>query len=330
MKLINPKLLQRSSSICVIILFVVWLCIGCVPQQITTERDFLPVTATPEVITSSQLSTTIPSTSISEPYQGTPTVLQTLIPTTNPFPSPKPTLNRNEEAQLLQELMKADHECKLPCWWGIRLGDSLVSVGNTFTNWGIGNWGVTNNGDKYGYSVLGYYEQDYFSPVDVFLQFYPIDENVEYVQISASHESQQFGEEEFVRDWEQYFLPNFLQTYGKPSLAYLVPGSLSELSTNYFLRLYYPELGLNISYLFRGTPIDNEALEVCFSLKEVTLIDLSLYNPEFADYWPTASLSELGDEYDPFKVENILDMDIETFYEMYQDPNNLDCMQLGR
>ncbi len=312
--------------------FVILWSIGCTPQQqidvpvvtdAKTESRLLP-TETLELIVS-EVTPELTETPSSNTF-GSPDVHVT----STPIESQEIDANREREAQLLEKLMTANSTCSLPCWWDIELGDPLTRIGETFKTWDIGPWRVTESEPKYGYFKIGYHEPGYIDPVHIFLQFYPVDENVEYMQISASHESKQFGEEEFSRDWEQYFLPVFLQTYGKPTLVYLVPGSISELSTNYFLRLYYPELGINISYLFRGTTIDDETLEVCFMLKKVTLIELSIYNPEFADYWPIASLSGLGDEYDPLKVENFLDMDLETFYETYRDPNNLDCIQLGR
>lgn len=331
-------LVQRFALYgCGLILATEWF-VGCTP--ITEQSTMVPmdVSTLAERIpfiepTSTSLKVMPPVTTT---FIQTPSPNPTLTPNSDflpqtppPIPSFIPTLTEEEEGPLIQELMATNGECLLPCWWGIELGTPLVTVGETFTNWGATLWEVTTSGEESGGITLGYYQPGgYSDPVDVFLQFYATEGIVQYMKISGSHESRQFGEQEFVRDWGQYFLPTILQVYGKPSLAYFLPGSVTEKSSIYALYLYYPDLGINIFYHFQGTLLDDNALEVCLRLEDVFLVQLQLYNPQFARHWPTAKLFGLNSEYDPWLIENQMDIDLNTFYETYQNSDNLGCFQI--
>jgi hypothetical protein len=92
--------------------------------------------------------------------------------------------------------------------------------------------------------------------------------------------------------------------------------------------LYYPELGINVSYDFIGTPLSDEVNEVCLTLKNVSLIQLFLYDPSVAENWPVDHLLGWGEEYEPWLIENQMGIDLDTFYQTYQDPSNLGCIQI--
>lgn len=340
MKHLNHFFVKRLVLYSCGLVFVIWLLVGCTSSQESSETFSATATRTTEIppsILPTATITIVTPTNTSVPTQTPlpsrtytplpPTLTPTLVPTSTPVP----TLTYEGEGELLQELMATNGGCQLPCWWGIKLGDTLMSVGETFNQWGAAPWRVTTSGDEIGYINLGYYEPDTgFDSVRVFSQFYAVEGVVQYIEISGSHESRQFGEQEFVTDWEQYFLSSFLQTYGKPTLVYFVPGSIMEQTSTYTLHLYYPDSGINISYNFLGTPLSDNVLEVCFRLEDVFLVQLYLYNPKFAENWPIPHLLGRGSTYEPWLIENQLGIDLDTFYEIYQDPNNLGCIQVLR
>lgn len=332
---------QRLTVYSCSLVFVLWFFVGCTSSQGQANTFTATPATTAEMIPSVPPATTataVPPTNTSTSTQApspSPTntpLPPTLTPTPSRTPTPVPTLTVEEEGELIQELMATNGGCQLPCWWGIELGDTLVSVSDTFANWGAAPWRVTTSWPYKGYINLGYYEPNSsFDSVSVFLEFYALDGIVQYIKTSGSHESRQFGEQEFVRDWEKYFLPTFLQTFGRPSLAYLRPGNIADPGpSNYTLLLYYPDLGINVSYNFFGTQLSDGRDEVCFALENVMLLQLSLYNPEFAENWPVAQLLGLGSSGEDWLIENQMGIDLDTFYETYQDPDNLGCIQLTR
>lgn len=332
-------LFTRRFTLCnCALLASIWLLIGCTPSQVQEERVIEIATRAHQILpsltpTTIMLPKDTPAPSPTPTSTFTPTPFPpTLTPIAAQSPTFMPTLTYEEEGALLEELMYTNQGCQLPCWWGINLGDTLPSIGETFMQWGIAPWQVTASGDKYGYIDMGYYKQEtgFYQP-NIFAQFYTIDGTVQYMKISGSHESRLFGEEEFIRDWQKYFLPTFLQTYGKPDLVYLRAGNPMEAgSSDYELLLYYPELGINISYIFRGALLDNGLNQICFALNEVMLIQLYLYNPQSADYWPVPRLQGLGDENEFWLIENMLDIDLDTFYQTYQDPSKGGCVEVPK
>lgn len=343
MKCSSYLFVQRLGLYTCGMMFVTSLLVGCTSS--TAQGETYTVTTTTIAETITPLLPTITATVVTPTITLAPThvllpapthtpFLQTLIPTQLPTLTPAPTLTEQQEGLLIQELMATNGGCQLPCWWGLKLGDTMSSVGETFASWGATPWHVTTSGDEVGYINLGYNEPNSsVDPVHIFLQFYAIEGTVQYIKVSGSHESRQFGEQEFIRDWEKYFLSATLQKYGIPSLVYLRPGNRLETGpSNYTLLLYYPDLGINVSYNFLGTYLGNGIDEICFVLENVFLIQLYLYNPEFAESWPIPQLLGLGSEDDIWLIESLLEMDRATFYETYQDPNNAgaDCVRVSR
>lgn len=341
MRHLNHLFLKRWVLYSCSLVFITWLLVGCIALQEPSETFTPPTTSTtetPSIVLPTATVTVVTPTNTPVPTQtplpsltNTPLPL-TLTPTLLPTFTPVPTLTYEEEGELLQGLMATNGGCDLPCWWGIRLGDTLTSVGKTFIQRGAAPWRVTTSRDKIGYIDLGYYDINTgFDSINTFMQFYAIEGIVQYIKISGSHESLQSGLEEFIRDWEKYHLPTILQMYGTPSLAYLRPGNPMETGpSDYTLLLYYSGLGINISYNFRGAQLGNGIDEVCFTLENVRYIQVYLYNPEFAENWPIPQLLGLGHEGDIWLIENELGMDLDTFYETYRDVNNLGCVQVTR
>lgn len=332
-------------------MFIMIFAVGCAsPTVLQEQASTANVKATPEapiempLVTASAVMTSI----------STPTTTSTHIPTTTSTPlrstatvtsspvlPPIPTLNRVEEAALVQELMATNGGCQLPCWWGIQLGESLKSIGEVFNNVGIGSWHESvsdfGGGGERGYVRSGYYNPDTFGyDVSVTVDFHTVDGVVQFIDVYTERPLRQYGEKVFVRDWEKHFLSSILQKYGKPQYVYFEPLNIADPAPpDHSLGLYYSELGINVSYTFYGIWIGDVEAEVCLALENVRDINLSLYNPELADVWgayliPPEFYSDpkLVELFSQWTWEAQTGMDLDTFYETYKNPDNLGCIQV--
>lgn len=292
------------------------------------------------VTTSTGVFTFIPTTS----GIGTPTVTSTSLPSTvtmtsSPTLTPIPTLNSVEEEVIVQELMATNGGCQLPCWWGFQLGENLGDIGERFTNLGIGPWRVSvsdfSNDAKRGYIKSGYFDPVISSyDIGISIDFYTITDTVQFIEITVERPLPQYGQEILLRDWERYSLSFILQEYGKPPYVYLVTQNVADSgSPNYILILYYPELGFKFSYQPYETSSNDAQPELCLNLENMQQINLSLYNPEFVDVWidyllPPALNPGAEDYLDQWAWETQIAIDLDTFYQTYQDPNNFGCVQV--
>ncbi len=303
------------------------------PETLTVT----PVVATSIVIT---LTSTPMATSTYTPSPTNTSLPPTATVTPSPTLAPIPTLTILQEASLVQELMATNGGCQFPCWWGIQLGESLESIGEIFINIGLDWWRVSvsdfGDGGERGYIKLGYFDPTTSSyHLGVSMDFYTINEAVQFIEVSAERPLQQYGEEELIRDWEQYTLSSILQKYGQPPYVYLIPQNVTDSgSPNYVLVLYYPELGFKFSYQPHEVLASDTQTEFCPDLQHMRQISLSLYNPEYVDIWshyllPPALSSEMVGDFEQWTWEKQTGMDLDTFYETYRDPNNLGCIQVN-
>jgi hypothetical protein len=168
------------------------------------------------------------------------------------------------------------------------------------------------------------------------MDFYTVNDAVQFIEVSAERPFPQYGEEMFVQDWELYSLGSILQTYNKPPYVYLIPQNVAEPGpANFTLIIYYPEMGINISYQPYETLSNDGDHELCLNLENLQQISLSLYNPEFVDGWVDyllpASLNPGAEDYlKQWTWEEQTGTDLDTFYETYKNPSNLGCIQVTR
>lgn len=340
---------KKSANSYLILFLIGLLLLGCKAAQ-TNQQPTNNIDSKIDIETNIQLPTktilSIESTLIPLKPSETPSPSTTLTiaeppqkpletPTRMPQSTPVSTLTFEEETTFLQGLMIYKNECILPCWWGIELGDSLEEVANWYVQNGIDPWLVEHSyhGSQVGYSRLGYFDtENNFYIVGISPEYYAIDEKVQVMIITVERPLLQFGEEQFVRDWQGHFLDTILQVYGKPSFVYLIPTNIIEPgSSDYLLNLYYLDLGVHISYFLQGNSTDNNGVdEVCFSLETTRRIKLFLYNQNLVDVWTEEILLDAGYLNEVWTWEAQLGTDLDSFYETYRDSNNLGCIQVLR
>lgn len=268
--------------------------------------------------------------------------------TTVPTALPVSTANIEEEAlleasaKLAENLMQTNGGCQLPCWWGIELGENSESVIKTFDE--IFDERFDNDSlyyvsrfkivDEHGSIRLGY-DNPAMSGIDVSIttDFHFVDDKVQFIDVSVERPLRQYGEEKLVRDWEKYSISSMLQKYGKPQYVYLFPQTVADPgSLNFYLRLYYPELGFAFGYEPYDISSGETQAGLCLSLESIASINLTLYNPDFVNLrsnylLPPALNPEAEDFIQASTWEVVTGMDLDMFYELYK-VSNPECIQI--
>ncbi len=330
-----------------LVLLIITGCASLVDSQEQVKVIATRSTITPSVTMTAvyQPTTTIPSVPTEPKVLPSPATSPTGL--SSPALTPIPALSAemiDAREQLIQELMQTNGNCQLPCWWGIELRQNIETAGQRFTDLRMSGWNVmtsdlSDNDNAMGYIHLGYYDlENSFFCVRISLKLYTVGEKIQFIRVFTERPLRKYGEEEFVRDWDQYFLSAMLQKYGKPTHVYLVPLNIAEPSPpDHALILYYPELGINVSYDFHGNWIEDGMAEVCPNITNAKNIELSLYNPEFADVWGTyLSPPEFYTDPELIGLFNAwtwavqTGTDIDTFYETYRISENLECVQVSQ
>ncbi len=325
------------------------LAMSCSASPSLPEASITPDTsnrqeATPEVSHQTTPVKTILAGTSEVSIVHTPTATNTALPPTaivspTSTPPPVPTLTKTEEGELVQEFMILQEGCQLPCWWNIQFGDNLESIGDSFAELGIESWEVTisdyGDGGNRGYVKVGYFNQaSSFYEIGVSLDFFTVDEKVQYIDVSAERPLRQYGEAEIVRDWNQYALSSIIQKYGETPYVYLFHQVADPGPPNFDLILYYPDLGFKFSFQPHNTSNETEA-ELCLALNNMRQINLSLYNPEFVDVWanyllPPALNPETVEYFEQWAWEAQTGIDLAIFYETYKDSTTPECIVIDR
>ncbi len=327
------KLVVRHLSLTWLAIFVIG-CADSVPLEVPAR------TATVETTFDGTLESPTTTVTLAPTNTAQPTPTDTLIPVTaTPFPIPTPvsTLTLEERETLVQELMVTNGGCQLPCWWGVEMGDSLENVGEMFVEFGMPGWKVSTStlGDagQMGSIVSGYYNlADRVFYIDMSLNFHTVDSRVQYIRVSVSRPHLDEGKDEFVRDWQQYFLSQILQNYGKPSQVYVRLQSIADPSPApiYSLSLLYLDEGISVTYNLKGVWLDENQLrgELCLEMENVNPLELSLFNPQYVEKWAYYFPPYDDELYEHMTWESQTGMGMDAFYEFYKDPVNLGCVQV--
>lgn len=193
--------------------------------------------------------------------------------------------------------MASNNGCQLPCWWGIKPGDSVSDAQQVFDTIEETGWFAAHPPVEWGeLQQVGYFHHFYVDEMgnDIYSGFLikllvqkglirvleifvnrglsapPGDSD--YIQIS----------ERLIRDWEQFSAQSMFATFGKPDLIYLLPGGYAD-GDNYFYEftLYYPSLGIVVSYASPLFDKSNGKHSMCLNMFDMDYLRLFLYDPAF-------------------------------------------------
>lgn len=329
-----PKLYRYGCFLFILIVSISFV-VGCSTGETLSPTGVPMLTTTsPTVGATMTIEPTATASAIS-------TIISTVTPTTTPSATPTsipvPTLTPIERAAVFENFMATNGGCDLPCWWGFELGDSLESISQTFINLGIAPLVIGNSSkvdsDRIGSrnaDIADYYEDEQHGlsanvRLSVDMQFHELNGSVEYIYVFVSNVRDVPMSPEFFRDWEQYNLSSFLQRYGKPTEVYFRLRSIGDPMDppQYSVSLLYLDKGLAITYHIKGTRD-----ELCLDIENVVALELSLFNLEGLDIWGYQFAPYNDEGYATLTWEAEMGVPLDIFYEAYEDPSNLGCIQI--
>lgn len=260
---------------------------------------FLTVTR-PSATNEPTVTASLPSSSTPTVTE-TPTVVQpTATKTILPTPTATLTMEKWRETWLLAEhrieaVMASNNGCQLPCWWGIKPGDSVSDARQVFDT--INETGWIDSPTQWGeLQQVGFFHHFYVDQmgndigaglsIKCLVQEDLIKVFEIYVNRSLSSPPGTPGynqiSERLIRDWEQFSAENMFATFGEPDLIYLLPQSFAD-GNNYFyeFNLYYRFLGIVVSYSSPLFDKENDKRSMCLNLFDMDSVRLILYDPTF-------------------------------------------------
>jgi len=241
---------MKSTRFLLCSLWFLTALIGCLPSKDSSSP--YPATATLQISNTSLASPTIQSAT-------TPIVIAT-----DSMPTVLPKLEVSDAYLLLQEFLKNDSLCQLPCWGGVTPGVSTVSeaeeefmklssishskftyFGQSGDAWYVGSLNIL-------YSLLN-------TQVDVSPGFVASSDNMTVINIRIYSQSlpyqnstgSYYGDKEYNVLLSAYMMPQIFTIYGLPNLIYTradINAAEPTASDLFIIRLLYLDLGIFITY----------------------------------------------------------------------------------
>lgn len=290
---------------------------SCLLLLLTSYSLFIACQSKPNPIEShntAQYPTTEPTTtqeSIPPTMTTMPTATPILATTT---PTPQPTLTRAEKEAIVTELYKTNAGCELPCWWGIIPGE---------TDWNTAKLLLERVAIEINTSAESKSDQLYSVDVDIpvpaeisqydFLRQYFIVHNGIVTNIRPELPDRML--------WIN--ISQILSMYGDPSEIWIDTYGTSYGEIDPFrLVLFYPEKGFLVRY-FDDADFINNYVVGCFG---GYFGAIHIWAPELGLTFNEALNVNYSPQY--YKpLEEVTELDIETFYQAHLDPNTEICIE---
>jgi hypothetical protein len=244
----------------------------------------------------------------------------------------QPTLTWIEQESYIKELLKTNAGCDLPCWWGIKPGETSWGEAELFLHY----LGVTTKEIKLE-SGAPYYGALHPRLSEFSLGFIMDEEQagiVNIVFIGGNHGSTQ-NQRDFETFWESYSPKKVIGKYKIPSRVLLrVPGAGGPGNSGikgYILWIFYDELGFMIRY--DGKVADLPVYHICPELKagvdDIDRISMTLQHPdhplplEWDDSILTIGLSPGLPPILP--IQDATGISLENFYKLFAQDDKPAC-----
>ncbi len=272
----------------------------------TTTRLVAIVTPSPRATRSLPCST---------PGSGTLTATPLLLhsPSALPTLSPGPTLTAIQRRAFVEEMLRTNGGCELPCWWGVMPGQSKwQTVKDRFTAYGGFAFELPHPERLFDYRVrVVFVEQDGI---------------VQTIQV-IGEVFRGATSDHFAQDWSRYSPDQVLGRYGRPSqvMLSLVPAFEVDSAPYYQLVVLYEEIGTAIRYIGPAT-YSEPAIQACLIFERVDAVYLWLQSPD--QETPLVQQAMVPDEMPYFRsLEEATGISVETFYETFREPNRGGCLE---
>jgi hypothetical protein len=284
------------------------------PTPTPSPTQTVPPTNTATPLQPTATSTQSPTLTSTPTITSTPTQTPTLSPT--PTETFLPTLSPEEE----HELFNTNGGCQFPCWWGIIPGQTRFKDIFKILRF-------SKNVTRYRGKDNQFY---YWISFDV----------PETIKSNGFFEFQLLVHEEIIQsyysqyDWRSeldYSLSGMLNIHGPPAEVWLnATPIMMDDQPRYTYVLFYPEQGIMTAREFFAE-IKDGVLEMCPNDYVNT--------PSFLWLWsPTSEMSFFdnadgklinfypGSNIEYFLLEDVTNMNVETFYITYLDPDTDECI----
>jgi hypothetical protein len=307
----NKKIL---FSISLLIFFLLIETTSC-QSELISNTPIPIVQEVPVILTDTILSMTPPApvlvTVIRQPIES---LVSATAPLT-PSPMPIPTLSLAEKKVITNELYLTNANCEFPCWWGITPGETEWQTAKSFLN--TLATGISSESDSLFVAEVDMPVSEEHSEINFLRQsFFIQDDVIEIIEPALS------------RSMQSTIISEILSTYGRPQEVWIdtFGYSLGEV-VPFRLVLFYPEKGILVRY-FDDADFQNDHVIGCFTGHSGAIV---LWAPEleltFAEALNgTNALGTYGEQY--YKpLDKATDMDLETFYQTFLDPNTDVCIE---
>lgn len=235
-----------------------------------------------------------------------------------PVPSPQPTLSLAEKEALVLEYYTTN--CKLPCLWGIVPGETeWQSVQSFFSTIAteISTSAESETDTYYSAEVYLPVPQEISSRGELVQYFIVNDGKVEIIDFVSPGGTNKV-----------YTIFEILNTYGLPTEVKIDTYAYSFGEINLFhLALFYPDKNILVRYGTSANFIDEYVVGCFQSGNGSVVVWSSELDLSFAEALNgTRGLGTFGEQY--YKaLEEATEMDVETFYQTYLDPDTETCLE---
>ncbi|MCC6607333.1 MAG: hypothetical protein IT327_29270 [Anaerolineae bacterium] len=240
-----------------------------------------------------------------------------------PVPSPQPILSLAEKEALALEYYMTNGNCELPCWWGIVPGETEWQTAQLFLD-SIALEISTNQESQFDQ----FFTANIYLPAphelsnreELFLFLTVRSGKVVVIEPGIPHTP--------LPSNRIYTVAEILKTYGRPAEIKLDTYGYAHEGPNPFrIALYYPSLGILVRYGNYADFVDENVVGCIQSGTGFPVLWDPINTLTFAQALNgTRGLGTFGEQY--YKpLEEATEMDVETFYQTYLDPDTETCIE---
>jgi len=315
-------------------LLLIFFLAGCgyTPIALPTTSLSPSITTTAVHHTSTAISTPTAIPIPTETVTSTATETKTQVPTNSPTPAP--TLSRAERDTAVLELLKSTSGCRLPCWWGIKPGQSTWDEAQfVFMHLGFGDiYKKTLSEGMVVHSQSIYFDSKNTIGIDTFLY----EKNDMIVSININGNGNLDGAK-FRGIMLAYSPENIFVDYGIPSRIWVSSSDhfneQVDPGTKMFYKLffYYDDLGFLIVY--DGLVDYQTTYHICPSFSANGFIDgLELYMQPANSSTPLENLTLWGskEHLGALTLEEAAGISVQDFFNLYKNATGPVCFDTPR